>query len=378
MADPRLDEARAIPLADVAARLDLPMLKRAGHETVGPCPVCGGRDRFAINAARGVWNCRHCGGGDGIALVRHVLGCDLAGALDWLVGAADVKIDPAEAERRAKAHAQAQATAAARAEKERAAAIAAARAIWAEGRAIPGTPVQEYLTRRGLPGRVAGADWPALRFHPDLAYTVPAADGGWQVIHRGPAMLAGCLSPAGQLTAVHRTWLDLRQRKGKAAITHDGQDMPAKKVLGSKKGAAIRLTRVSDVPGVLVMGEGIETTLTAAAADLWAGAGYWAGIDLGNMAGRRVLRGQGMKYAGIPDLEDGNAFLPPPGVQVLIYVQDGDSDPRQTRAMLEAGLRRARARVPGLSRIAIAHAGAGRDLNDILMEGRDDDSHTDA
>ncbi|WP_245999238.1 hypothetical protein [Paracoccus methylarcula] len=55
----------------------------------------------------------------------------------------------------------------------------------------------------------------------------------------------------------------------------------------------------------------------------------------------------------------------------LVFVQDGDSDRRLTRAKLEAGLRRAMLLRPGLSG-AIAYPGDGRDLNDILM-GSDDE-----
>ena len=63
-----------VPMADAVARLGL-QLKRQGRELVGPCPRCGGRDRFAINLGKQVWNCRGCSrGGDAIGLVRHVRG----------------------------------------------------------------------------------------------------------------------------------------------------------------------------------------------------------------------------------------------------------------------------------------------------------------
>ena len=47
-------------------------------------------------------------------------------------------------------------------------------------------------------------------------------------------------------------------------------------------------------------------------------------------------------------------------------MQDGDSEPRLTRAKLVAGLRRAMLLRPGL-KAQIVHAGAGVDLNDVLM-----------
>lgn len=51
----------------------------------GPCPGCGGRDRFRFDDrdGRGTWICSGGGAdplaGDGLALVRHVFGCGFAG-----------------------------------------------------------------------------------------------------------------------------------------------------------------------------------------------------------------------------------------------------------------------------------------------------------
>jgi hypothetical protein len=69
-------------------------------------------------------------------------------------------------------------------------------------------------------------------------------------------------------------------------------------------------------------------------------------------------------------MDDSEAWLPPVWVKTLIFVQDGDSDPKLTRSKLLAGLRRAKIKRPGL-RGYIVHAGDGRDLNDILMGQRD-------
>ena len=80
------------------------------------------------------------------------------------------------------------------------------------------------------------------------------------------------------------------------------------------------------------------------------------------------MRGKGMKYAGVPDMDDADAFLPPEGVRELIFIQDGDSDPKLTRAKLLSGLRRAKAAVASVERIRIVPAGDGRDLNDLLMD----------
>jgi hypothetical protein len=370
--DNRLAEAQAVPIREIVERLGNRLdLKRAGVELVGPCPACGGNDRFSVNLQRNVFNCRHCGGGDGIRLVQQVLACEFPEALNWLVGAADVQIDPAEQKRRAEKRQQQKERAAREAARRREDAIRAARAIWQAGQPISGSPVERYLARRGIRIDLVPGQLTCLRYHPDLPYMVPGdAGNGWSEIWRGPAMLAAMQEPSGRFSGVHRTWLDLDQPKGKAVIRHNGEISKSKKTLGSKKGSAIRLVQRGVVP-VMVMGEGIETTLTAAIAGTFPDAWFWAGIDLGNMAGRRVLSGKGMKYAGVPDLEDADAFLPPPGIERLIYIQDGDSEPKSTRAKLLAGLRRAKA-VQGVGSIQIVHAGEGRDLNDVLM-GADDE-----
>ena len=78
--------AKAVALETELARRRI-KLKRVGRELVGPCPVCGGRDRFAVNVPKQIWNCRGCAkGGDVIALVQHLDNCDFGAALDTLAG----------------------------------------------------------------------------------------------------------------------------------------------------------------------------------------------------------------------------------------------------------------------------------------------------
>lgn len=78
------------------------------------------------------------------------------------------------------------------------------------------------------------------------------------------------------------------------------------------------------------------------------------------------MHGRGLKHAGIPDMDDAEAFVPPPWVRQLVYVMDGDSDPRLTRAQLLAGIRRAMILRPGL-RGRIVPCPEGADLNDVLL-----------
>jgi hypothetical protein len=63
------------------------LLRGSGHDRVGPCPKCGGDDRFSISTAKQLFNCRGCGlGGDVIKLVEHLDGVDFLTACTALAG----------------------------------------------------------------------------------------------------------------------------------------------------------------------------------------------------------------------------------------------------------------------------------------------------
>lgn len=374
--DGRLDMAKSLPLDEVIARLGIAGLRRNGAELTGPCPICGGRDRFNINTRSRAFLCRQCDlrGGDMPGLVMGVMGVALPKALEFLIGGADLSIDPAEVARRRAKAAEAAARSEATAARYRARRIAEAQAIWNSAQPGEDTPVRAYLALRGL-RRDLLPRWPhALRFLPDHPARKDIG-GTVRVIHRGPCMIAAVVNPRGDVTAVHQTWLDLSQAKGRARIAFGGQDYPSKMVLGSKKGGAIRLFGRPGRIATLIMGEGIETTLSALPAAPQ-GAGLWAGVDLGNMSGRMQPQ-PGTRHSGLPDMTDGDAFVPPPGLSSLVFVQDGDSDPAATRARMLSGLRRAMAHFPGL-RARLVHPGAGRDLNDLLRDAaQEQEEYTD-
>jgi hypothetical protein len=380
ISDGRRDLAKAVPIQEVAERLGIGGLRRAGAaEMVGPCPVCGGHDRFGINTARGVFNCRRSGeGGDVLALVQYVLACDFQAALDFIVGKADVIPDAQELARR---KARAEAADRERAEvaaAQRARAIRDAREIWHAARPGKGTSAEDYLAGRGI----TFDRWPpTLRFLPDHPYRKHWPGKGVVAWFRGPCMIAAVQTPDGRVAAVHQTWID-PDGNGKARITapdgavldEKGKAWPAKLVRGSKKGGAIRLSPI-DPAGRMVMAEGIETTASAMVAGVWPGATFWAGVDLGNMGGVQVKE-PGKRWSGKPDLTDAQAWVPPEGIRRLLFVQDGDSDPAATRAKLEAGARRAMATRPGLV-AEIMRAEPGTDLNDMLTAAQAADDQAD-
>ncbi|OMQ21303.1 DNA primase [Serratia oryzae] len=63
----------------VLAALNISILPGGKH---GPCPACGGKDRFRFDdkQGRGTWFCNQCGHGDGLDLIALVKQCDLSAA----------------------------------------------------------------------------------------------------------------------------------------------------------------------------------------------------------------------------------------------------------------------------------------------------------
>jgi predicted transcriptional regulator len=79
--------ARAVRIEDELARRGIKLNGKVERD--GPCPKCGGDDRFSINIKKQVFNCRGCGvGGDVIDLVRHLDGVDFNQACETLAGGA--------------------------------------------------------------------------------------------------------------------------------------------------------------------------------------------------------------------------------------------------------------------------------------------------
>ncbi|MFY0619309.1 DUF7146 domain-containing protein [Shimia sp.] len=366
--DPRIDQAKDMTVQAVVQKLRMPNLVENSGWLSGPCFECGGTDRFNINVDDKGYFCRHqcgVGGSDMISLTQEYLKLSFPDALTALCGDRPSSVDP-ELQRKRQENQKRLADEAERNKnKYRDDAIKSARRIWRQSEYHPQHPMLlQYFEIRGI-ARALLPDLPkSLRFHPNLRYAEWIKDrNAWLTLHEGPAMVAAVVAPDGVGRAVHRTWLDLDQPMGKAKIEFEGKVFDAKKVIGSKKGGAVPLS-FADGAKTLVMAEGIETTMTAMIARPFPDAVFWAGVDLGNMSGK-MQRGKGLKYAGLPKLDDAEAFVPPEWVSRLVFVQDGDSDPRMTRAKCLSGLRRAQAKRPGIETLLV-HPGGDFDLNDIL------------
>jgi CHC2 zinc finger len=87
--DAWVQAARSVPIESVLTRRGV-HLRKSGVERIGPCPKCGGTDRFSINVKEGVWNCRGCKpegiSGDVIGLVEWLDGVDFKTAVETLEG----------------------------------------------------------------------------------------------------------------------------------------------------------------------------------------------------------------------------------------------------------------------------------------------------
>ncbi|GAB1424265.1 primase-helicase zinc-binding domain-containing protein [Thauera terpenica] len=235
----------------------------------GPCPLCGGKDRFRFDdkEGRGTYYCSACGPGDGVQLAEKLSGLafsDLARKIEALVGVVPLGVIKSE-----------------RSVEDK---LAAVLRVWGEARKLgDGDESILYLRGRGL----ALPDLPmSIRTHPGLRYV--DEDG---VVHGTfPVMLAAVVNLARRIVSVHRTYLS----GGKKAPV----PTPKKLMSGAIDGAAIRLSPVSRCLGIA---EGIETALAASGRfDI----PVWSCIST----------------SGI------ESFVPPAGVEEVIVFADNDAN----------------------------------------------------
>jgi hypothetical protein len=250
-------------------------LKRIAGELVGPCPVCGGTDRFAINPKKQLFICRHSDAGGVIQLVRHVDGCDFLDAIETLTGRPKPggRREISEQERQDLARKRAQQdelNRQRRRDKEEQEArdaarrLSSARGVWQTSLPIEGTAAESYLAGRGLD--ISRIDRRNLRFHPGLPY--PDRAGTL------PALVARVAGVDGEGVGVWRIFLG-DGPKGRARVPN------AKLGLGVVRGGAVRLGGLAEEIG---LAEGIETACAAAELNGWAFP-VWAGLSTSGIAG---------------------------------------------------------------------------------------------
>lgn len=186
----------------------------------GPCPMCGGRDRWRFDnkEGRGTWFCNRCGAGDGFRLIELLKGKRFVEVMDevrTMVGGVEkhkVLDKPDEAGQ-----------------------MAYLAMLWKAAKPLAiGDPVIAYLASRGL-----AAD-----------SVVGTRDIRWlhDIRHLGGEMIALYRDKYGKPAQMQRTNLETKERK-----FIYGLNMP--------EGGAIRLGAGQEAMGIA---EGIETALSAA------------------------------------------------------------------------------------------------------------------
>jgi len=256
--------------------------------TPGPCPACGGTDRYMFDDrhGRGDFMCRGCGAGDGFALLMRVHGWTFVEARrrvlaeTGLGSPSNMPPEPVRTER---------------------------------GAGISPTPLPPYrppsrvlAAQRGACALADCSDavaylesrslWPlpvgcALKAHPSLEYRHEG-----QRVGVYPGLVAEVRDLAGEFVTAHVTYLQDRRK----LATHKPRKILSP--LAGHEGCAVRLMPASDVLGIA---EGIETALSAASLYSMP---VWAALNTSLLA----------------------KFEPPAGVNLLHIYADGD------RAGLEA------------------------------------------
>jgi putative DNA primase/helicase len=254
----RADEIHArISWPHVLAQLGIP--EKALRNKHGPCPACGGKDRFRFDNKRGQGNyiCGQCGAGDGFKLLEHVYGWTFAEARKRVIeagGLAEVtrsrspvpalRVQATEAIAEPSARVQ-------RLRRERCAIENCEDAV-------------NYLARRELWPLPAGC---TLRAHATAEY--------WNEgkrIGRYSAIVADVVDLAGELVTAHVTYL----QGGKKLAGYEPRKLLSP--LTGRVGCAVRLMPATDVLGIA---EGIETALSAAVID---GVPVWAALNTSLLA----------------------------------------------------------------------------------------------
>jgi Toprim domain/CHC2 zinc finger len=312
----RAEQARAVRIEDEIARRGIKL--RGGVDRCGPCPVCGGRDRFAINVKKQVWNCRICArGGDVIELVRHLDGLGFKEAVAALTGHALPRERTPSGQSEPAGYV-------ARAELKRAASALPWKAIWAEAQDPRRTLVDAYLRSRRLelPVEAAGE---AVRFHPACFFGKECY----------PAMVCLVRNIAtNEPQGVHRTAI----MPDGTAIKRDGKTF--RMSLGPTAGGAIKIDPDEDVTQGLCIGEGVETCLSGRQLGLQP---VWSIISVGGIE----------RFPVLPDIDR---------IQII---RENDPNGASERAVKKCADRWYEAG----REVFIVASDIGNDLNDELLGG---------
>jgi putative DNA primase/helicase len=264
----------------ILAQLGVP--EAALRNKHGPCPACGGKDRFRFDnkRGRGDWICNQCGAGDGFRLLEQVFGWPFSEARKRVLeaGGLESRLESLSSGIKTPPFSVPEPISVAN-PTERVHRLRRGRCAVANCE-----DAVTYLASRRL--------WPlpdgcTLGAHPSVEYF-----DGPQRIGRFSALVADVVDIDAELVSVHVTYL----QGGQKLAGHE----PRKLLSGvtGRAGCAVRLMPANEVLGIA---EGIETALSASAIDQLP---VWAALNTSLLA----------------------RFQPPPGViRLRIYADRDDA-----------------------------------------------------
>jgi len=225
---------------DILARAGVPESAFTGRN--GPCPHCGGKDRFRWNKAKELWVCNACSQSkyaNGFALLMNLLGCDFRGAADFVRehfggSAQQLPVRKPRAQQKQDD------------EQQFARNLERMRAIWAASRELSESdPVMTYLKSR-VPGMNFVPEF--VRYHPELPYWAPPEQDGGKPVLLGnfPAMVSKAFDPQGRFVQLHKTYLTLDGHKANVPVVKktergvgvNGFAVPLQRLMGDTLGFA--------------------------------------------------------------------------------------------------------------------------------------------
>jgi putative DNA primase/helicase len=230
------------------------------RKKAGPCPACGGTDRYTFDnrKGRGDFYCRQCGPGDGFELLCRVHNWTFADARRRVIEVAGIGARDDGARSVASSPLPSRASGRSLPQPSRAP-LRVSQLRTSSCTVDQCDSAIQYLASRSL--------WPlpegcALRAHASVPYFEDARQVG-----RYAAVMAEVVNAEGELVTLHVTYLD----GGRKLAGHEPRKLLSK--LEGHEGCAVRLVPAAKTLGIA---EGIETALSALALE---GIPTWAAIN---------------------------------------------------------------------------------------------------
>jgi phage/plasmid primase-like uncharacterized protein len=315
-----VQRAKAVHIGTVLRQRNIKLDGRGGN-LAGPCPVCGGTDRFAVHLGKQLFNCRSCGG-KGHGAVSFVMFADGVGFIE-AIKRINNSPPPTDGDNTG--------TISDSVGNEHAERTSSALRLWQEAGPIEGTVGIRYLERERSIFDLPPDPHDVLRFHRRCVFGQDKT--GKCVFHSCILALYRDIV-TNEPTGVHRIALDANGK------------LIGRMGLGGKQGSAIKFWDDSNVTIGLVVGEGVETVLAAAMHVQHKGTALcpaWSLVDAGNLERFPILD----------------------GIEHLTVLADADANNRGQQAARTCAKRWAEA---GRQAVVLIPDQLGQDFNDVARQ----------